>query len=88
MAGLDLSNPALVLSFLPTPLSVIQLQPSDSIPAELVAVLTGQGEEAECVSLTRTPVEFSVVLPTPLFERLYPSPVRLSALRTSQERPV
>ncbi|BGO92743.1 hypothetical protein NBRC10512_007861 [Rhodotorula toruloides] len=81
MTALDLSNPALALSFLPTMLSVIQLPPSEPIPTELVAILAGQGEEQAFVSLTRTPAETSVVLPTPLFERLYPSPP--PALETS-----
>ncbi|BGP33411.1 hypothetical protein JCM10296v2_005212 [Rhodotorula toruloides] len=74
MASLDLSNPALALSFLPTTLSVIQLQPSEPIPVALVTVLAGQGEDQAFVSLTRTPAETSIVLPAPLFERLYPSP--------------
>ncbi|BGP25852.1 hypothetical protein JCM10295v2_004791 [Rhodotorula toruloides] len=71
MAALDLSNPALVLSFVPAPLTVIQLQPDEPIPTELIAVLAGQAEEHAFVSLTRTSEETSIVLPTSLFSRLY-----------------
>ncbi|BGP00955.1 hypothetical protein RTG_02756 [Rhodotorula toruloides ATCC 204091] len=72
MAALDLSNPALALSFLPTTLSVIKLDRSEPIATELVAVLTGQADEQAFVSLTRTSEETSIVLPTSLFEHLLP----------------
>lgn len=77
MAALDLSNPALALSFLPTTLSVIKLDRSEPIATELVAVLTGQADEQAFVSLTRTSEETSIVLPTSLFEHLLPILVRI-----------
>lgn len=78
MAALDLSNPALQLSFLPTRLSVIQLAPSQTIPAKLVQAVTSAGPGHEFVSVTRCPDEISIILPTSLFEELYPPSVRSS----------
>ncbi|GAA5904708.1 hypothetical protein JCM8208_001332 [Rhodotorula glutinis] len=72
MAALDLSNPALQLSFLPTRLSVVQLAPSQAIPAKLVQAVTSAGPGHEFVSITRCPDEISIILPTSLFEELYP----------------
>ncbi|GAA5873114.1 hypothetical protein JCM8547_006796 [Rhodosporidiobolus lusitaniae] len=74
LSSLDLSNPALALSFLPTPLSVIQLRPSQAVPQALLAALAGNGglEAPAFVSLTRTPKEKSIILPTELFQQLYP----------------
>ncbi|GAA5888519.1 hypothetical protein JCM6882_008981 [Rhodosporidiobolus microsporus] len=85
MSSLDLSNPALQLSFLPTPLSVIQLRPSQPIPAALLAVLAGtDGQEASAfVSLTRTPAETSIILPTAMLGELYPSSSTEQPLETS-----
>ncbi|GAA5843975.1 hypothetical protein JCM11251_005928 [Rhodosporidiobolus azoricus] len=72
---LDLTNSALALSFLPTPLSVIQIKPSQTVPAALLAVLAGtDGQHADAfVSLTRTPAEISMILPTSLLVELYPT---------------
>lgn len=78
MSSLDLSNPALALSFLPTSLSVIQLLPSQTVPQALLTALAGTddaGEGPAFISLTRTPTEKSIILPTALFEQLYPPSV-------------
>ncbi|TNY19348.1 ACT domain-containing protein [Rhodotorula diobovata] len=72
MAALDLSSPALELSFLPTPLSVIQLKPSQAIPSKLLQALTGAGDAHSFVSITRCPDEISIILPASQFEELYP----------------
>ncbi|GAA5957155.1 hypothetical protein JCM21900_003113 [Sporobolomyces salmonicolor] len=74
MATLNLSNPALALSFSPVPLAVIQLKPSQPVPAALLSLLSG-GEGVEVpsfLSFTRTPVETSVILPSSLLAELYP----------------
>ncbi|GAA5986157.1 hypothetical protein JCM11641_004730 [Rhodosporidiobolus odoratus] len=75
MSALDLTNPALALSFLPTSLSIVQLRPSQTVPARLLAILAGgEGvEDAAFVSLTRTPAETSIILPTELLEEMYPA---------------
>ncbi|GAA5950450.1 hypothetical protein JCM10213_003582 [Rhodosporidiobolus nylandii] len=85
MASLDLSNPALALSFLPTPLSVIQLKTTQPVPRELLAVLAGGegAEEAAFISLTRTPAETSIILPTEVCERLYPASASEQPLEAS-----
>ncbi|GAA5946968.1 hypothetical protein JCM3775_005060 [Rhodotorula graminis] len=79
MATLDLSNPALELSFLPTQLSVIQLAPSRAIPPKLVEAVTSAGPD-DFVSITRCPDEISVILATTLLDELYPP--------TAKEQPV
>ncbi|GAA6028509.1 hypothetical protein JCM8097_007256 [Rhodosporidiobolus ruineniae] len=85
MAALDLSNPALALSFLPTPLSVIQLRPSQAVPPALLAVLAGAegAEAASFVSLTRTTAETSIILPAALLQELYPASSAEQPLETS-----
>lgn len=88
MAALDLSSPALELSFLPTPLSVIQLKPSQAIPSKLLQALTGAGDAHSFVSITRCPDEISIILPASQFEELYPPTVRLlPLLRLPRARP-
>ncbi|BGP49599.1 hypothetical protein JCM10450v2_005496 [Rhodotorula kratochvilovae] len=73
MPSLDLSNPALALSFLSTPLSIIQLRlASQPLPAKLLQALTGEGSAHAFVSVTRCPDETSIILPTALLEELYP----------------
>ena len=74
--SLDLSNPALQLSFLPTPLSVIQLKPSAPIPEALLTVLAGGSSSPSpppFLSFTRTPHETSIILATSTFNSLYPA---------------
>ncbi|GAA6055203.1 hypothetical protein JCM3770_000709 [Rhodotorula araucariae] len=72
MASLNLSNPALALSFLSTPLSIIQLRPSQPLPVKLLQALTGHGGDQAFVSVTRCPEETSIILPTALLGELYP----------------
>lgn len=76
MAELDLRNPALALSYLPTPLTVFQLRPDQPVPPALLDVLIDARGEQSFVSATRCKDELSVILPTALFEELYPSSVR------------
>lgn len=73
--ALDLSNPALELSFLPTPLYIIQLKPSAPIPPALLAVLAGGPSSPNpppFLSFTRTPHETSIILPSDLCNSIYP----------------
>ncbi|GJN92755.1 hypothetical protein Rhopal_005793-T1 [Rhodotorula paludigena] len=73
MAALDLTNPALALSYLPTPLTVFQLRPDQPVPPALLDALIDARGEQSFVSVTRCKDELSVIVPTALFEELYPS---------------
>ncbi|GAA5981590.1 hypothetical protein JCM5350_008034 [Sporobolomyces pararoseus] len=67
---LDLSQPALRLSFSPTPLSIIQFSASQRTPKPLVDLLTSE-TSLPFLSITRTPTETSIIVPTKVVEELY-----------------
>jgi uncharacterized protein len=83
---LDLKNPALELSLLPTPLSIIQLTPTSLIPPALLTILAGGAPSPSpppFISFTRTPTETSIILPTTLYSSLYPPTATEQPLETS-----
>ncbi|KWU47594.1 hypothetical protein RHOSPDRAFT_31027 [Rhodotorula sp. JG-1b] len=68
MSTLDLSLPMLQLAFEATPLAVVQIKPSETIPSALLEAIT---ENSEFLSITRTKFETSVVLPWDECERAF-----------------
>lgn len=76
MPTLDPSHPSLELSFLPAPLTILQLAPSAPIPTALITLLTGDSKSTPppFLSFTRTPHETSIILDAILASDLYPSP--------------
>lgn len=74
--SLDLSNPALELSFSPRQLSIIQFAPTQKIPSRLVELLVTPGKEMPFLSITRTPAEVSIIVPSKILNEIYPLGVR------------
>ncbi|GAA5826920.1 hypothetical protein JCM5353_004766 [Sporobolomyces roseus] len=70
--ALDLSNPALELSFSPHRLSIIQFSPTQKIPIQLVDLLVTPGKEVPFLSITRTPAEVSIIVPSKILNEIYP----------------
>ena len=58
----------LQLAFEATPLAVVQIKPSETIPSALLEAIT---ENSEFLSITRTKFETSVVLPWDECERAF-----------------
>lgn len=68
MSTLDLSLPMLQLDFEATPLAVVRIKPTESIPPALLEAIT---RSSEFLSVTRTKFETSVVLPWNECERAF-----------------
>ncbi|GAA5834654.1 hypothetical protein JCM3766R1_003631 [Sporobolomyces carnicolor] len=66
---LDLSQPALRLSFSPTRLSIVQYSSSQRTPKALIDLLTAD-ESVPFLSITRTPAETSIIVPSKVFDDL------------------
>lgn len=69
MSTLDLTLPMLQLSFEPSSLAVVQIQPDEPIPPVLLEALTQRQDRFW--SVTRTKAETSVVLPWEDCERVF-----------------
>lgn len=67
---LDLTNPVLILSFLPSTYHILRLPRSLPVPPPLLALLSTPPTPTSFLSLTLTPTETSLILPSAAFHAL------------------
>jgi hypothetical protein len=79
---LDLSQPALRLSFSPTQLSIIQYSAKQRTPQPLIDLLTTETSPS-FFSITRTPAETSIIVEKKFVDELYSPSVRLNLFATT-----
>lgn len=75
MSSLPLDDPALALSFEPTPLTIVQLEPQARVPSQIASILlqNNPGDvKPPFISFTRTRTEISIILPSQLAAELFP----------------
>lgn len=68
--SLDLSDPSLALSFLPSTYHVLRLPRTTPLPSEITSLLSKPATSSSFFSLTLTPTETSVILPSAAFANL------------------
>ncbi|KAL8276820.1 hypothetical protein RQP46_010751 [Phenoliferia psychrophenolica] len=80
---LDLTEPTLALSFLPTPHTVLRLPRSIPLPPSILSLLSLPPTPSTFISFTLTSSEISLILPTALFHSL-PTPLTASSPLASE----
>ncbi|GAA6059768.1 hypothetical protein JCM10212_001976 [Sporobolomyces blumeae] len=93
MATLDLSDPALRLSFSAARFRILQFSPSQAIPAKLVELVVAprgaeRGEAFSFVSITRTKDEVSVIVDEDVVSQLFPSTATSSSDSSASSLPL